>query len=131
MKDFLFFSLIYFCFAITLMQGQYSVKIESDQEIANLVNQYVRINKSITHVSGWRITVISTSDRRQMEETKTLFQKNFNYKFKWEYKEPYYQLTAGAFINRNEALAALDQVKKKFQNAFISIDHKIEYAELQ
>lgn len=56
------------------------------------MNQYVRINRSITHFSGWRITVISTADRRQMEESKIMFQKNFNYKVKWDYKEPYYQL---------------------------------------
>ncbi|MBK9271318.1 MAG: SPOR domain-containing protein [Saprospiraceae bacterium] len=110
--------------------GQHSVKIEADQDVTTLFNQYIRINKSITHVSGWRITVISTADRRQMEDTKTQFQKNFSYKFKWEYKEPYYKLIAGAFLNRSEAMAALDQVKKKFSTAFISIDHKIEYSEI-
>lgn len=92
------------------------------------MNQYVRINKSISHVSGWRITVISTVDRREVEDTKIQFQKNFQYKVKWEYKEPYYHLRAGAFLSRADALAALDQVKKKFSSAFISID-KIEYSE--
>lgn len=108
--------------------AQYSARMEADATINALMNQYLRINRSVNFVSGWRITVISTVDRRVMEDTRVQFQRNFSYKTKWEYKEPYYHLRAGAFLNRNEAMAALDQVKKKFSTAFISVD-KIEYTE--
>lgn len=123
-------SLVVICFFFVLgrASAQYTARMEADATISSLMNQYLRINKSVNFVSGWRITVISTVDRRVMEDTRVQFQKNFSYKTKWEYKEPYYHLRAGAFLNRGEAMAALDQVKKKFGTAFISVD-KIEYTE--
>ncbi|HQX43178.1 MAG: hypothetical protein IPP06_00410 [Saprospiraceae bacterium] len=118
---------------ITLMskQGnaQAKVQINADPSISAMMNQYLRINKSITHISGWRITVITTVDRRQMEATRIEFQKQFSFPVKWEYKEPYYHLKAGAFLNRNDAASALENIKKKFNSAFLSID-KIQYNEL-
>ncbi len=73
--------------------------------------------------------MITTTDRRMMESTRAEFQKQFNLKTKWEYKEPYYHLKAGAYLSRNEANWALENVKKKFSGAFLSLD-KIPYEEL-
>ena len=109
--------------------AQAGVQIDAEPSIISMMNQYLRINKSITHISGWRITVITTVDRRQMEATRIDFQKQFTYPVKWEYKEPYYHLKAGAFLNRNDAAFALENIKKKFNSAFLSID-KIQYNEL-
>ena len=71
---------------ITLMskQGnaQAKVQINADPSISAMMNQYLRINKSITHISGWRITVITTVDRRQMEATRIEFQKQFSFLLK-------------------------------------------------
>ena len=112
-----------------LGNAQAGVQIDAEPSIISMMNQYLRINKSITHISGWRITVITTVDRRQMEATRIDFQKQFTYPVKWEYKEPYYHLKAGAFLNRNDAASALENIKKKFNSAFLSID-KIQYNEL-
>lgn len=111
------------------IQAQGSIVIQEDPKITALMNQYLRINKSVTHLSGWRVTVITTTDRRTMEQTKTEFNRQFTYPTKWEYKEPYYHLKAGAFLNRSDALYAMELIKKKFSTAFISLD-KIAYDEL-
>ena len=116
-------------FQFKIVKAQSSVVVNEDSRVTSMMNQYLRINRSITHLSGWRVTVITTTDRRAMEQTKSEFQKNFNFSTKWEYKEPYYHLKAGAFLNRNDALFALESVKKKFGSAFISLD-KIAYDEL-
>ncbi|MEO6189414.1 MAG: hypothetical protein ABIO44_02665 [Saprospiraceae bacterium] len=116
-------------FQFKIVEAQSSVVVNEDSRVTSMMNQYLRINRSITHLSGWRVTVITTTDRRVMEQTKTEFQKNYNLSTKWEYKEPYYHLKAGAFLNRNDALYALESVKKKFSSAFISLD-KIAYDEL-
>ncbi|MEP7194940.1 MAG: hypothetical protein ABI851_00360 [Saprospiraceae bacterium] len=126
-KLILLFSIVILHSAISSAQS--SIQVNEDPKITSMMNQYMRINRSITHVSGWRVTVITTSDRRIMEQTKTEFQKAFNLSTKWEYKEPYYHLKAGAFLNRNDALYALESIKKKFSSAFISLD-KIAYDEL-
>lgn len=129
MKGLVLYIILYLSFMDSSLIAQSGIQVNEDPQIKGIMNQYVRINRSITHFSGWRITVISTADRRQMEESKIMFQKNFNYKVKWDYKEPYYQLKAGAFTNRNDAAFVLENVKKKFPTAFLSID-KIAYDEL-
>ena len=132
-RKFKFMKYLYIIVFMLLMclhgNAQAGVQIDAEPSITAMMNQYLRINKSITHISGWRITVITTVDRRQMEATRIDFQKQFTYPVKWEYKEPYYHLKAGAFLNRNDAASALENIKKKFNSAFLSID-KIQYNEL-
>jgi hypothetical protein len=109
--------------------SQGNVSIHEDAKVTRIMDLYLRINKSITHVSGWRITVITTTDRRLMEQTRNSFQQQFNLKTKWEYNEPYYYLKAGAFASRADAASTLEMIKKKFSSAFLSSD-KISYDEL-
>ena len=103
------------CFiSLSISNAQSNIQINEESSITRLMDHYVKVNRAITHVSGWRITIITTTDRRQVEDAKINFQKNFSYRSKWDYKEPYYHLKAGAFLSRNEASYALDQIKKKF-----------------
>lgn len=109
--------------------AQESIIINEDPKVTRIMDLYLRINKSITHISGWRITVLTTTDRRLMEQTRTSFQQQFSMKTKWEYIEPYYYLKAGAFSTRSDAVFTLENIKKKFTSAFLSRD-KISYEEL-
>jgi hypothetical protein len=109
--------------------AQGNVTIKEDPKVTKIMDLYLKINRSVTHISGWRITVITTTDRRLMEQTRMSFQQQFNLKTKWDYKEPYYYLKAGAFMSRAEASYSLEAIKKKFHNAFLSSD-KIAYEEL-
>lgn len=113
----------------TKASAQRNVVIREDPQVTRIMDLYLSINKSITHVSGWRITVITTTDRRLMEQTRASFQQQFNMKSKWEYNEPYYYLKAGAFVSRADAASSLETIKKKFSSAFLSSD-KISYDEL-
>ncbi|MBK9109412.1 MAG: SPOR domain-containing protein [Saprospiraceae bacterium] len=112
-----------------ILKGQTNIIIKEDPTVSREMEKYIRNNSSVTHLSGWRIAVTTTTDRRLMEQTKVKFQNQFDYKVKWEYKEPYYYLRAGAFLTRTEANQALDAVKKKFPEAFLSMD-KVAYEEL-
>jgi len=118
------FSLI-FCNAIIAQDG---IIIQEDPKVSLIMDQYLKNNRAITHITGWRITIITTTDRRLMENTRSGFQQQFSLKSKWEYKEPYYYLKAGAFLSRAEAAATLEGIKKKFPSAFLSVD-KISYDE--
>jgi hypothetical protein len=109
--------------------SQGNIHIHEDPGVTKIMDIYLKINNSITHLSGWRITVITTTDRRLMEQTRTSFQQQFNLKTKWEYNEPYYYLKAGAFLSRSDAAYMLENIKKKFSSAFLSSD-KISYDEL-
>lgn len=120
---------IFIFFVCECSYAQGNVTIHEDPKVTRIMDLYLRINKSITHISGWRITVITTADRRMMEQTRLNFQQQFNMKTKWEYVEPYYYLKAGAFASRGDAASMLESIKKKFSSAFLSSD-KISYDEL-
>ncbi|MBL7819593.1 MAG: hypothetical protein JNL65_03190 [Saprospiraceae bacterium] len=110
------------------MFAQDGITIQEDPKVSLIMDQYLKTNRAITHITGWRITIITTTDRRLMENTRSGFQQQFSLKSKWEYKEPYYYLKAGAFLSRAEAAATLEGIKKKFPSAFLSVD-KISYDE--
>ncbi len=114
-------------FSLTL-NAQASITVNEDPKVSLIMDQYLKANRAISHITGWRITVITTTDRRLMEETKSNFQQQFSLKSKWEYKEPYYYLKAGAFLSRADAAVSLEGIKKKFPSAFLSVD-KISYEE--
>lgn len=119
-----------FLFILFQNSAQGQVEILEDPSITRIMDQYIQDNKAISHITGWRISVITTTDRRLMEQTRIKFKEQFSsLKTKWEYKEPYYYLKAGAFLTRVEALSFFEQVKEKFPTAFLSID-KLTYDEL-
>lgn len=120
---------VFYLLCLQTSQAQSKIVIQEDPVVSQQMEKYKRSNSAITHLSGWRIAVVTTTDRRLMEQTKIKFQNQFEYRVKWEYKEPYYYLRAGAFLTRTEANQALDYVKKKFPQAFLSMD-KIAYEEL-
>lgn len=122
------FGLLWISF-LPAMKSQDKVVIHETPEVALMMENYIANNRSVTQITGWRISVITTTDRRLMEQTKQKFLQEFSTKVKWEYNEPFYYLKAGAFLTRTDALHSLEQIKKKFPTAFLSID-KITYEEL-
>lgn len=123
-----FFTFIILLFNANINVAQGNVVVSEDVKVSRLMDLYLDINKSITHISGWRITILTTTDRRLMEQTRSNFQQQFGMKSKWEYIEPYYYLKTGAYVSRTEAAGMLEAIKKKFSSAFLSRD-KISYDE--
>ena len=69
------------CFiSLSISNAQSNIQINEESSITRLMDHYVKVNRAITHVSGWRITIITTTDRRQVEDAKINFQKNFSRK---------------------------------------------------
>jgi hypothetical protein len=110
--------ILFFILQTSALYAQTNVDLKEEASVSREMEKYVRNNSLVTHLNGWRIAVATTK-----------FQAQFDYKVKWEYKEPYYYLRAGAFLTRTEASQALDVVKKKFPGAFLSMD-KVAYEEL-
>jgi hypothetical protein len=104
--------------------------IKAPTSVINMMKKYVDTNKSIDEVQGWRIQIVATTDRRLMEGTRTRFRQEFpEVECTWTHRDPYYQVRAGAYYNRKEALPELDRFKKKFPKAYLVVD-KIKYDEL-
>lgn len=96
----------------------------------NSLSEYIEAVKNREKVMGWRIQFFSTTDRRTMETTlKTLKQKYPGVPFTWIFKDPLYQVRAGAFLYKKDAAPLQHLLKKEFAGAF-PIQDEIEVLEL-
>jgi hypothetical protein len=76
--------------------------------------------------AGWRIQILATTERRNMDREMLLFEKRFPDLSRTEkYKKPYYRILTGAEKERMELYPLLQQVQKHYPSAFIVKDPEI------
>ena len=105
------FYLLLFLFLSQVLNSQ-NVVINEDFQVAQMLNRHIDANKSRTVMDGWRIQILSTSDRAKVEEMKSTFRATFpQYTVDWIHIKPNYKLRAGAFSTKLDAMEALNQIK--------------------
>lgn len=129
MKKLLFLCLL-ICFMGNLSFAQ-NVKVSEDYAISQMLQRHIQKSKSKTIVSGWRVQLLSTSDRRKVEEAKQRFMQEFpGVSVDWTHSKPYYRLRAGAFSSKLEAMRLLHQLKRDYPSAFPAKDNSISFREI-
>ena len=53
------------------MFAQDGITIQEDPKVGFNHGSMPKTNRAITHITGWRITIITTTDRRLMENTRS------------------------------------------------------------
>lgn len=97
--------------------------IEEEPEITALMNDYVQHNKLHQRVRGYRVQVIVTTDRRQVESTRTEFRTLYpDYPVYYNHEDPYYHLKTGAFLTQATARPFLSKIRETYSTAFIVAD---------
>lgn len=123
-----FFVLI--CFLSFTFHSHAQVVINEEAEIAKALDYYKTLANSTDHINGWRIQLINTDNRRQMEAAKAKFSSEYPYlKLTWEHVQPYYKVKVGAYKDKMELEAFLRELKSDFPRA-IPIRDKIYKSEL-
>ena len=98
--------------------------------VQRMMNHYVAVNRANDEVQAWRIQVVATTDRRFMESTRSKFRTYFpELNCTWVHNDPYYQVQAGAFATKREALPEITRVKERFPKAYLVLE-RIKYSEL-
>ena len=121
--------LILMCFLVPLL-GYSQISFTEQSEVKNLMERYISLGKSEDQIDGWRIKLVSTTDRRKMESTRYRFQSAFpEMKAYSKYENPYYSLTAGAFETRFDLEPMLVKIKETLPAA-IPFRDRIEKTEL-
>lgn len=107
-----------------LCTSQAQVVINEDADVSRIMQNFEKSNKSPDKtVTGWRIQVSASVDRRQVENMKKQVERDFSqYQTIISYDNPYYKLKIGAFLHKNKADAALNSVKTKYKNAYLTRD---------
>ena len=84
------------------------IQINEDPRIAQLYRNWTNANRAEPQVEGWRIQLMSTTDRQQAEDARNRFRSQYpEVPAEWIHEKPYYKLRAGAFRTKLEALAFL------------------------
>lgn len=92
--------------------------IEEEPSVQHILEQYITEHHEMEKTPGWRVLVLSTRDRRDMERKKRAFERTFpSIDIQWEYRDPNYRMYAGAFRDRLDVHPLLMKIKKKFPQA--------------
>lgn len=112
MKKLLLFVLLMIAAGAVPMAAQ-EVQLNEDPAAARLFQAWVRANRANPRIAGWRVQIMSSTDRQMIETAKTRFRQQFpEVPADWYHEPPYYKLRVGAFRNRAEAAAFIAGVLK-------------------
>ena len=93
------FLLIVFIFLIGLKAiGQKNVNLTASTSVNMMMEKFVTQGKSNETIKAWRIQIITTDDRREMEKAKSMFSSLYpNINVDWKHVAPYYQVRVGYY----------------------------------
>jgi hypothetical protein len=129
MKKNLFLLVFLFGAAITINAQSVTEKV--DTRVGQLMERFINQNKSTTTVNGWRIQILATTDRQNMETSLRKFGNLYpSVPVDWLHTKPYYKVRAGAFATKRDALRTLYILKEDYPGAYPVQDNKIRPEEL-
>ena len=97
-----------------------------------MLDTYTAINRDDSRrLAGYRVQILSTTDRLRLEETKDKFDRLYpQYPSKWVHESPYYKLRTGAFTDQARATTFLYRLKQDFPSAYPAVVRDIRPSEL-
>lgn len=106
----------------TYSQGK--VVFEETREVHDLMSKYMSYNIRNSTIQGWRIQIVSTSDRRSMDEARSRFNNIYpSMSVSWKHVPPNYQVRAGAFRTKSELMSVMEDVRRNFPMSTPVIDN--------
>ncbi len=122
---FIFLVSVFFVFNI-----QAQVEVNEESSVKDALNKYITLNKQQSTIKAWRIQVVTTNDRREMEAAIVkLGHKYPALKYHWKHASPYYQLKVGAYEEKADLQNMLITLKRDFPSAIPVMDN-MEKSEL-
>jgi hypothetical protein len=117
-------------FIISAVNAQ-KVQINEDPAITEMMSVWTQSNTERPKIAGWRIQILSSTDRKQVEDGKGKFKSLYpNMQADWVQEKPYYKLRIGAFTSKLEALAMMLEIKDNYPGAYAVQDPNIQPREL-
>lgn len=111
---------------LSLASNAQNVQVNLDPAIEQLVRTWTAQNRANPRIDGWRIQIMSSTDRQRVESGKTQFLGLYpTVPADWVHEKPYYKLRVGAFQTRQEAMSFLLQLKYSYPDAYPTRDTNI------
>ncbi len=103
-----------------------TVQISAPPAVQQLFDAWKADNIRSGKLAGWRVQVLASADRQEVERTKTAFLTQYpDIPANWTHEKPYYKLRVGAFRSRLEARAFIDYIKEFFPGCYPAKDPAI------
>lgn len=107
-------AIIWLVMAVTHSNGQ----IIEDPQITALMGRWKAYNLEHQELSGFRIQIMASVDRRQMESLKRNFENKYpEYPVVFLHNEPFYHLKVGAFLTMQKTQAFLKKMQHDYPQA--------------
>lgn len=91
------------------------VTLQEEPAITRLMQVFKSKNAQSPIIRAWRIQIITTSDRREMETAYKKFEMLYpQIDYQWEHNPPYYQVKIGAFEKKDDLESFLLELKREF-----------------
>jgi hypothetical protein len=108
-----------------------NIRFFATPEVDRIMQGYTSTNRATTTVRGWRLQILSTSDRERMEETRNSFRMQFPYiPVSYIHNRPYYLLRVGAFTDQRDAIRIQYLIRPFFPSTYLVQDNEIKVTEL-
>src|SRR5688500_9137208 len=103
------------------MRGQ--GQLIEQTRVTDLMDRWKAHNMSNKEVRGFRVQILATTDRRQMETIQREFERRYpDYPVHFAHNEPYWYLKTGAFLTNQNAQALMKQMAKEYRDSIIVTD---------
>jgi hypothetical protein len=103
------------------------IQTNEGPEIGEMVKVWVDNNRKSARIDGWRVQILSTTDRQQAELARLKFSNEFPDLYAdWIHEKPFYKLRVGACRTRREAMTLLDKIKDFYPGAYPAKDPQIQ-----
>lgn len=96
-------------------RSEAQVVIKETPSVSAFMEKYIKIGKEEPYIDGWRIKLISTTNRRELDKARWLFEGKYpDMVYAQSYEAPYYSMKVGAFESRIDVEPLLVLFKEDF-----------------
>jgi hypothetical protein len=100
-----------------------NVQLNEAPGIFNLMSEIDRKFDYEKKIKGYRIQILNTPDRRELERVRSSFQQRFgDLNATWNYQAPFYRLKVGAFQTKLDAYPLYKRIKRQYPSSFLILD---------
>ncbi|MGA1581701.1 MAG: SPOR domain-containing protein [Saprospiraceae bacterium] len=108
------------------------VEVFVQPQVKRLMERSYFINSNTRDLEGYRVQLVATTDRQELEKTRTEFRILYGeaLPLEWIHEKPWYKLRAGACLTRLEAQHLLFRLKEHYPGAYLTNARNIKAGEI-
>ena len=126
-----FFTLLFLSGVALASLAAQSIQVKADPAITQMEARFVESNRATPATTGWRVQILATTDRQQLDVVRQNFQYRYpNVSVDWVHSKPYYKLRAGAFATKLEAMRLKYILQRDFDGLYLVRDDNIQRSDL-